>query len=177
MFVVCLLFACLFLNINRKIKRCKLYFQARLLRSTASSDSSFEYDISALLNDLQESTERERDLQNQLQLVEEESDVIRKDLNEVEQEKEALEFELERFKMRFGTLEEPKRAADSSKGVGSEKEAELRLQLMLAEQEATVMRRKLVELDAKNEELEGALARLSERLPDDDDTGIITESL
>nr|XP_054748432.1 uncharacterized protein LOC129254008 [Lytechinus pictus] len=143
--------------------------KARLLRSTSSSESSFEYDISALLNDLQESTERERDLQNQLQLVEEESDVIRKNLNEVEQEKEALEFELERFKMRFGTLEEPKRAADSGKGVASEKEAELRLQLMLAEQEATVMRRKLVELEAKNEELEGALARLSERIPDDDD--------
>ena len=52
--------------------------------------------MSSLLNDLEESTERERDLQNQMQLLEEEANAIRKSLSRVEQEKEALDFELER---------------------------------------------------------------------------------
>ncbi len=52
--------------------------------------------MTSLLNDLEESTERERDLQNQMQLLEEEANVIRKNLSRVEQEKEALDFELER---------------------------------------------------------------------------------
>ncbi|XP_071853810.1 uncharacterized protein [Apostichopus japonicus] len=141
-----------------------------VLRSSTSSedDATAEYDIAALLNDLQESTDRERDLQSQLQLVEEEGEVLRKSLADVEQEKETIDFELERYKMRFGTLDDPKKS-EKEKGVTSEKEAELRLQLMVIEQEATVMRRKLVEKEVKNEELEGALARLSERLPDEDD--------
>lgn len=143
-----------------------------VLRSSTSSedDATAEYDIAALLNDLQESTDRERDLQSQLQLVEEEGEVLRKSLADVEQEKETIDFELERYKMRFGTLDDPKKS-EKEKGVTSEKEAELRLQLMVIEQEATVMRRKLVEKEVKNEELEGALARLSERLPDEDDGG------
>lgn len=148
----------------------KIKEKVQVLRSSTSSedDATAEYDIAALLNDLQESTDRERDLQSQLQLVEEESEVLRKSLADVEQEKETIDFELERYKMRFGTLDDPKRA-EKEKGVTSEKEAELRLQLMVIEQEATVMRRKLIEQEVKNEELEGALARLSERLPDEDE--------
>ena len=53
--------------------------------------------MAALLNDLQESTERERDLQHQLQLLEEEANAVRKNLALVEQEKEAPDFELERY--------------------------------------------------------------------------------
>ncbi len=110
--------------------------------------------MASLLNDLQESAERERDLQNQLHLLDEEAAVIRKNIDSIEQDKEALEFELERYKMRFGTLDEPKRP-ENGKGVSSEKEAELRLQLMMTEQEATVMRRRIVELEGRLEELQG----------------------
>ena len=74
--------------------------QIQVLRASTSSDSDseVEYDVAALLNDLQESTERERDLQHQLQLLEEEANVIRKNLALVEHEKEALDFELERWR-------------------------------------------------------------------------------
>ena len=60
--------------------------------------------------------------------------------------------------MRFGSLDEPKKP-DNGRGASTEKEAELRLQLMLVEQEATVMRRKMRDLEMKNEELTGALDR------------------
>ncbi|XP_038052439.1 cytadherence high molecular weight protein 2-like [Patiria miniata] len=151
--------------IRRKLKKSgdeetskKLQTKIEVLRASTSSDSDSEVDVAALLSDLQESMERERDLQHQLQLVEEEANAIRKNLALVEQEKEALDFELERFKMRFGTLDESKKS-ENGRGASTEKEAELRLQLMLVEQEATVMRRKMRELDMKNEELECALDR------------------
>ena len=126
--------------------------------------------MAALLNDLQESAERERDLQNQLHLLDEEAAVIRKNIDTIETEKEALEFELERYKMRFGTLDEPKRP-ENGKGVGSEKEAELRLQLMMTEQEATVMRRRIVELENRLEEIQGAPEPMDTSTTDDDKKG------
>ncbi|XP_022083293.1 A-kinase anchor protein 9-like isoform X2 [Acanthaster planci] len=151
--------------IRRKLKQSqdeesskKLQTKIEVLRASTSSDSDSDIDVAALLNDLQESTERERDLQHQLQLLEEEANAVRKNLALVEQEKEALDFELERFKMRFGTLDEPKKP-ENGRGASTEKEAELRLQLMLVEQEATVMRRKMRELEMANEELECALER------------------
>ncbi|XP_071804904.1 uncharacterized protein [Asterias amurensis] len=154
--------------IRRKLKQShdadaskKLKAKIQVLRASSTSsdsDSEVEYDVSSLLNDLEESTERERDLQNQMQLLEEEANAIRKSLSRVEQEKEALDFELERFKMRFGTLEEGMKS-ESVRGASTEKEAELRLQLMLVEQEATVMRRKMRELEMKNEEMTGVLDR------------------
>ena len=49
--------------------------------------------------------------------------------------------------------------SENVRGASTEKEAELRLQLMLVEQEATVMRRKMRELEMKNEEMTGALDR------------------
>ncbi|XP_070533348.1 uncharacterized protein [Ptychodera flava] len=122
-----------------------------------SSDGSVEYDVAALMAELHQKTERECDLQHQLQLVEEEANVMRRKLGEIEQERERLEFELEKYKMHFGTLESPRK--ESEKGKISEKEAELRLQLMMTEQEATVMHRKISELETKNEELMSAIVK------------------
>ncbi|XP_033101514.1 protein SOGA3-like, partial [Anneissia japonica] len=134
-------------DIKKKIRR--------LTSSTTSEDEDGEYDMSRLINDLQNASEREKDLQNQLQLAEEEANSVRKTITTLELDKDAIEFELERFKMRFGTLDEPKRI-DNDRGVSTEREAEMRLQLMVAEQEATVMRKKILELETKNEELENS---------------------
>nr|XP_006818656.1 PREDICTED: trichohyalin-like [Saccoglossus kowalevskii] len=120
-------------------------------------DVGAEYDVSSLMSELQETIERERDVQHQLQLTEEESAVMRRKLGEIEQERERVDFELEKYKMHFGTLENPKKEGEA--GDISEKEAELRLQLMMVEQEATVMRRKMCELETRNEELNSALER------------------
>ncbi|XP_077990155.1 uncharacterized protein LOC144444563 isoform X3 [Glandiceps talaboti] len=124
----------------------------RKMKKLQEQEGSIEYDVSALMAELHEKTERERDLEHQLQLVEEEANVMRRKLGEIEHERENLEFELEKYKMHFGTLETPRK--EGEKGNISEKEAELRLQLMMVEQEATVMRRKMSELETKNEELQ-----------------------
>ena len=146
--------------------------QIQALRSSTSEDGEthHEYDIPALLNDLQSSSEREHDLQNQLHLLDEEAAVIRKNVDTIEEDKEALEFEMERYQMRFGTLDEPKH---NGKGVGSEKEAELRLQLMMVEQEALVMRRRMVEMEQQIVELQGGSKPTDMSQPEEDKKGTV----
>ncbi|XP_071954851.1 uncharacterized protein [Antedon mediterranea] len=155
-------------DIKKKIRR--------LTTSTTSEDDEAEYDMSRLINDLQNASEREKDLQNQLQLAEEEADSVRKSISALELDKEAIEFELERFKMRFGTLEEPKRL-DNDRGVSTEREAEMRLQLMVAEQEATVMRKKILELETKNEEIGNGREQNRGRSEETIDTSTSNDSL
>uniref|UniRef100_UPI00358FB2A0 microtubule cross-linking factor 1-like isoform X2 n=1 Tax=Myxine glutinosa TaxID=7769 RepID=UPI00358FB2A0 len=100
------------------------------------------------------------DLQCQVQLLREEASLMRKKMVHVGRERDCLERDLENYKSVYGDLRD-------AKGVGSgpsdptappgAREAELRLRLGFLEEEASILGRKVVQLEVENRGLHAEL--------------------
>ncbi|KAJ3639906.1 hypothetical protein Zmor_003275 [Zophobas morio] len=130
-------------------------------------------DPAQLLRDLQDSMEREADLREQLKFAEEEAQNLRKKVSRIEDDNESLVLQLKKMATRARsrklsptnnvrlTPEPPSEKGDVS---DDEDPAEIKLQLELSEQEASVLRRKVEDLEAdihrvktKNKDLQDKL--------------------
>ena len=108
---------------------------------------SQEVDVAQLMRDLTDSLERENDLKEQLRFSEEETKVMRKKLSDFEDENESLTLQLHKLSTaksgRFAPSLTPRKTGTGSDSAGesadaaNERERELRLQMELAEQEAS----------------------------------------
>ncbi|CAN0027758.1 unnamed protein product [Lampetra fluviatilis] len=100
------------------------------------------------------SQEDNADLKCQLQFLKEEAALMRRKMVRVGKERDRFEQELQKYKASYGDLDGPLTAGDGSSAIGggppSTRETELKLRLRLVEEEATVLSRKIVELEVEN---------------------------
>ncbi|XP_057661473.1 early endosome antigen 1 isoform X2 [Diorhabda carinulata] len=123
-----------------------------------------------LLRDLQDSLEREADLREQLKFAEEEAQNLRKKVSRIEDDNESLVLQLKKMANRARTRKlsptnqklslEPTEKSDISE---DDDPAEIKLQLELSEQEASVLRHKVEELEGDNHKLKSKIKELQEQ--------------
>ncbi|KAH1023274.1 hypothetical protein HUJ04_012510 [Dendroctonus ponderosae] len=128
-------------------------------------------DPAQLLRDLQDSLEREADLREQLKFAEEEAENLRKKVSRIEDDNESLVLQLKKMATRARSRKlsptnqrltpEPPENKDLSEDENLE---EMKLQLELSEQEASVLRKKVEELEADNRRLKTKAKDLNEKL-------------
>ncbi|XP_060067409.1 uncharacterized protein LOC132547643 isoform X1 [Ylistrum balloti] len=133
--------------------------ERNIILGRMGKQGSQEMDSSQLMKDLYDSMERETDLKDQLELMEEEAKTSRRKLEELEEENENLSIQLKKMS-----------AAQATKGkevMGSpvtKEEAELKVHLDLNNQELSVLKKKFHDLEEDNQNLLNECGKLSEEL-------------
>ncbi|XP_055710579.1 myosin-10 isoform X2 [Phlebotomus papatasi] len=140
----------------------------KITRESLTRGGSQE-DPNQLQRDLQDSMEREADLREQLKFAEEEAESFRKKASRIEDENESLMMQLKKMasKARGTKLGASSRirSVEKDEGISDEEDpAELRVLLELNEQEASVLRRKVEELETGNDKKDKQIKELEDRL-------------
>ncbi|XP_054936279.1 microtubule cross-linking factor 1 isoform X2 [Physeter macrocephalus] len=99
------------------------------------------------------------DLRCQLQFAKEEGSLMLRKMARLGREKDGLEQELQRYKALYGDVDSPLPTGEAG-GPPSTREAELKLRLKLVEEEASILGRKIVELEVENRGLKAEMEDL-----------------
>ncbi|KAB0403164.1 hypothetical protein E2I00_000987 [Balaenoptera physalus] len=99
------------------------------------------------------------DLRCQLQFAKEEGSLMLRKMAKLGREKDGLEQELQRYKALYGDVDSPLPTGEAG-GPPSTREAELKLRLKLVEEEASILGRKIVELEVENRGLKAEMEDL-----------------
>lgn len=154
----------------------------KLSRSQMMGRQGSQDNTDQLMRDLQDAGEREQDLKDQLKFAEEETKNLRKKISRLEEENETLALQLKKMSnkakanrqrsmersgsteransvergslSRQGSTEKPP-AKEPDEGITEDLDpTELKIQLELNEQESSVLRRKVEDLETENERLQ-----------------------
>ncbi|XP_034099483.1 myosin-1 isoform X3 [Drosophila albomicans] len=150
---------------------------AKITRESLTRGGSQE-DPQHLQRELQDSIERETDLKDQLKFAEEEAELMRKKVTRFEDENESLMMQLKKMATRSRTRRlspaphahrlAPEVHADRDEGISDEDDpAELRILLELNEQEASILRLKVEDLEKENAESKKYVRELQSKLRQD----------
>ncbi|XP_034129893.1 myosin-1 isoform X4 [Drosophila guanche] len=151
---------------------------AKITRESLTRGGSQE-DPQHLQRELQDSIERETDLKDQLKFAEEEAEHLRKKVTRFEDENESLMMQLKKMATRSRTRKlsptphaahrlAPEVHADRDEGISDEDDpAELRILLELNEQEASILRLKVEDLEKENAESKKYVRELQAKLRPD----------
>lgn len=104
------------------------------------------------------------DLRCQLQFAKEEGSLMLRKMAKLGREKDRLEQELQRYRALYGDADSPLPTGEAG-GPPSTREAELKLRLRLVEEEASILGRKIVELEVENRGLKAEMEDLRGREP------------
>ncbi|XP_069424734.1 microtubule cross-linking factor 1 isoform X6 [Ovis canadensis] len=104
------------------------------------------------------------DLRCQLQFAKEEGSLMLRKMATLGREKDRLEQELQRYRALYGDADSPLPTGEAG-GPPSTREAELKLRLRLVEEEASILGRKIVELEVENRGLKAEMEDLRGREP------------
>lgn len=154
---------------------------AKITRESLTRGGSQE-DPQHLQRELQDSIERETDLKDQLKFAEEEAEHLRKKVTRFEDENESLMMQLKKMATRSRTRRlspaphahrlAPEVHADRDEGISDEDDpAELRILLELNEQEASILRLKVEDLEKENAESKKYVRELQAKLRQDYSNG------
>ncbi|ALC38643.1 CG18304 [Drosophila busckii] len=154
---------------------------AKVTRESLTRGGSQE-DPQHLQRELQDSIERETDLKDQLKFAEEEAEHMRKKVTRFEDENESLMMQLKKMATRSRTRKlspaphahrlAPEVHADRDEGISDEDDpAELRILLELNEQEASILRLKVEDLEKENAESKKYVRELQAKLRQDNSNG------
>lgn len=124
--------------------------------------SSQELDMTQLTRDLYDSVERENDLIEQLRFAEEEGKAMRLKISDLEEENENLSVQLKRMSTQVSHSKETSsgETKESDSQAVTEKEVELNVHLNLTEQELSVCKKKVHDLDKDKDALQEEIKRL-----------------
>ncbi|XP_037707799.1 myosin-2 heavy chain isoform X4 [Drosophila subpulchrella] len=150
---------------------------AKITRESLTRGGSQE-DPQHLQRELQDSIERETDLKDQLKFAEEEAEHMRKKVTRFEDENESLMMQLKKMATRSRSRKlsptphphrlAPEVHADRDEGISDEDDpAELRILLELNEQEASILRLKVEDLEKENAESKKYMRELQAKLRQD----------
>ncbi|XP_017024007.1 trichohyalin isoform X4 [Drosophila kikkawai] len=150
---------------------------AKITRESLTRGGSQE-DPQHLQRELQDSIERETDLKDQLKFAEEEAEHLRKKVTRFEDENESLMMQLKKMATRSRSRKlsptphphrlAPEVQADRDEGISDEDDpAELRILLELNEQEASILRLKVEDLEKENAESKKYVRELQTKLRQD----------
>ncbi|KAL9923690.1 putative leucine-rich repeat-containing protein DDB_G0290503 isoform X1 [Glossina fuscipes] len=150
----------------------------RITRESLTRGGSQE-DPQQLLRDLQDSVERESDLKDQLKFAEEEAENLRKKVARMEDDNDSLMMQLKKMATRSRSTMTQKLSsvpprvsveinAERDEGISDEDDpAELRILLELNEQEASILRQKVEELEKENSQVKNHIRELQDHLRSD----------
>ena len=143
-----------------------MYVSMQTPIGAAGKQSSTEYDVTQLMRDLYDSTERENDLKEQLRFTEEETKMMRKKLGDLEEENENLNMQIRKMSSKKAnkTEKEDSEMDQDSDSDSLISEADIRLQLDLIEQEYSVLQKKMMDVEQDNENLQAEVKFLQEHL-------------
>ncbi|XP_043080400.1 protein SOGA1 [Puntigrus tetrazona] len=102
------------------------------------------------------------DLKCQLHFAKEESALMCKKLTKMALESEVMREELAKYRLLYGEVDETKAAAGATNSAHT-REAEVKVHLRLVEEEATLLSRRIVELEVENRGLRAEMGELRER--------------
>ncbi|XP_016428926.1 protein SOGA1-like isoform X2 [Sinocyclocheilus rhinocerous] len=102
------------------------------------------------------------DLKCQLHFAKEESALMCKKLTKMALESEAMREELAKYRLLYGEVDETQAAAGATNSAHT-REAEVKVHLRLVEEEATLLSRRIVELEVENRGLRAEMSELRER--------------
>lgn len=102
------------------------------------------------------------DLKCQLHFAKEESALMCKKLTKMALESEAMREELAKYRLLYGDVDENQAAAGTTNSAHT-REAEVKVHLRLVEEEATLLSRRIVELEVENRGLRAEMSELRER--------------
>ncbi|CAD6997122.1 unnamed protein product [Ceratitis capitata] len=144
-----------------------------IIGKSTSADASPQPPLQ-LLRDLQDSVERESDLKDQLKFAEEEAENLRKKVARYEDENDSLMMQLKKMATRTRTTRKlspiphrlaPEAASERDEGISDEDDpAELRILLELNEQEASILRQRVDDLEKENRETKKHVRELQEKV-------------
>ncbi|XP_043662143.1 rootletin isoform X2 [Drosophila teissieri] len=154
---------------------------AKFTRESLTRGGSQE-DPQHLQRELQDSIERETDLKDQLKFAEEEAEHLRKKVTRFEDENDSLMMQLKKMATRSRSRKlsptphphrlAPEVHADRDEGISDEDDpAELRILLELNEQEASILRLKVEDLEKENAESKKYVKELQAKLRQDSSNG------
>ncbi|KAL3891873.1 hypothetical protein ACJMK2_004117 [Sinanodonta woodiana] len=134
--------------------------------SNVSRQSGQVADLQQLKKDLYDSLERERDVKDQLQFALEEAKMFRKTMADLEEENDNLSRQLKRLSTQKAKKDkcESDTTTDAEDDEMFESKIELELQFELAEQELSVLKRRLSEMGSENESLVTTISGLKQEL-------------
>ncbi|XP_017099194.2 early endosome antigen 1 isoform X2 [Drosophila bipectinata] len=155
--------------------------ESKITRESLTRGGSQE-DPQHLQRELQDSIERETDLKDQLKFAEEEAEHLRKKVTRFEDENESLMMQLKKMATRSRSRKlsptphphrlAPEVHADRDEGISDEDDpAELRILLELNEQEASILRLKVEDLEKENAESKKYVKELQAKLRQDSSNG------
>ncbi|XP_046343602.1 trichohyalin-like isoform X2 [Haliotis rufescens] len=142
----------------------------KTMLGSVGKQSSSEYDVSQVMRDLYDSIERENDLKEQLRFTEEETKMMRKKLAEMEEENEGLNMQIRKMSRsnKRRELKEKERfikeSEDNDSDTDSSGDIDLKIQCELLEQEISVSRKKISDVEQDNENIREEVKFLQERL-------------
>ncbi|XP_067303333.1 microtubule cross-linking factor 2 isoform X2 [Pseudorasbora parva] len=102
------------------------------------------------------------DLKCQLHFAKEESALMCKKLTKMALDSEAMREELAKYRLLYGEVDENQAAAGTNNSAHT-REAEVKVHLRLVEEEATLLSRRIVELEVENRGLRAEMSELRER--------------
>ncbi|XP_055847523.1 kinectin isoform X3 [Episyrphus balteatus] len=144
----------------------------KFTRESLTRGGSHE-DPQQLMRDLQDSIERESDLKDQLKFSEQEAENLRRKLVRFEDENESMMMQLKKMASRSRSRKlsptpnrlTPEPLSDRDEGISDEDDpAELRILLELNEQEASILRLKVEDLEKENTETKKQVKELQSKL-------------
>ncbi|KAG5847171.1 hypothetical protein ANANG_G00123190 [Anguilla anguilla] len=103
--------------------------------------------------------EENEDLKCQLALIKEEANLMRRKIAKTDKDKDRQEQELQKYHCFYGDLDSPLPRGELG-GPPSPRQAELRLRLRLAEEEANALSRRIAELEVQNQGLWAELGEM-----------------
>ncbi|XP_055902428.1 cingulin isoform X2 [Eupeodes corollae] len=148
----------------------------KFTRESLTRGGSHE-DPQQLMRDLQDSIERESDLKDQLKFSEQEAENLRRKLVRFEDENESMMMQLKKMASRSRSRKlsptpnrlTPEPLSDRDEGISDEDDpAELRILLELNEQEASILRLKVEDLEKENTETKKQVKELQSKLQNSD---------
>ncbi|KAK5639511.1 hypothetical protein RI129_012003 [Pyrocoelia pectoralis] len=143
--------------------------EAKVSRESLTRGGSQD-DPAQLLRDLHDSLEREADLREQLKFAEEEAQNLRKKTSRIEDDNESLVLQLKKMatkaKNRKGSPNRltPEPIIEKDEGISEDDPTELKLLLELNDQEVSVLRKKVEELEAEKDTQKKKIKDLQDKL-------------
>uniref|UniRef100_A0A1Y1KQZ7 Uncharacterized protein n=1 Tax=Photinus pyralis TaxID=7054 RepID=A0A1Y1KQZ7_PHOPY len=147
----------------------KLSSDAKVSRESLTRGGSQD-DPAQILRDLHDSLEREADLREQLKFAEEEAQNLRKKTSRIEDDNESLVLQLKKMatkaKNRKGSPNRltPEPIIEKDEGISEDDPTELKLLLELNDQEVSVLRKKVEELEAEKDTHKKKIKDLQDKL-------------
>lgn len=137
--------------------------------ATTERQSSQEIDTQQIKRELYDSKEREADLRDQLKFLEDDGKKMRKKIRDLEDENDNMSKHLKKMTVQHALLSklQSEKAVDTDCD-RTEAEVELKVQYELLEEELTVLRKKMADMEEENEMLHKEMYSMEKKIKEKD---------